>query len=33
MYGNSDEDAPEEYRLFPYIMGKICPAFSYKSSR
>jgi len=33
MYGNTDEENPEGYRIFPYIMSKICPFFSFKSSR
>lgn len=33
MYGNTDEDEPEAYRVFPYIMSRLNPFFSYKSSR
>jgi hypothetical protein len=33
MYGNTDSETPEEYRLFPFIMSKLCPFFSYQSSR
>ena len=33
MYGNTDEEKPEQYKLFPYIMHKICPFFSFEDSR
>lgn len=35
MYGNYEEieEKNEEIKLYPYIMSKICPYFSYKSSR
>ncbi len=33
MYGNSDESSAEDYRVFPYIMSRVCPFFSFKSSR
>jgi len=33
MYGNTSEANPNEYRVFPYLMGKICDYFSYKSSK
>lgn len=29
MYGCLSSDAPEETRLYPYLMSKICPFFSY----
>eukprot|EP01022_Parablepharisma_sp_SALTPOND_P012772 TRINITY_DN165_c0_g1_i1.p1 TRINITY_DN165_c0_g1~~TRINITY_DN165_c0_g1_i1.p1 ORF type:complete len:708 (+),score=63.26 TRINITY_DN165_c0_g1_i1:4323-6446(+) len=33
-YGNTGEDfSVEEYRLFPYVLSKITPFFSYKDSR
>lgn len=33
MYGNNEENMEDEYRLFPYIMSKLCPYFSFKASR
>lgn len=33
MYGNTSEENPEEYRVFPYIMSRVYPYFSFKSSR
>ena len=32
-YGNTCEGASEEYRLFPFILSKLNPLFSYKSSK
>lgn len=32
MYGNTSEENPEDYKVFPYIMEKMCPYFSFKSS-
>jgi hypothetical protein len=33
MYGNTDEEVPEQYRLFPYIMSKVNSSFSFKASK
>jgi len=33
MYGCNNSQAPEETRLFPYLMSKICPFFSFNLSR
>ena len=33
MYGNTSEDSPEQYRIFPYIMSKMCTHFSFKDSK
>ena len=33
MYGNNGEENSEKYRVFPYIMSKINPYFSYKNSQ
>ena len=33
MYGNSNSDSPDETKLFPFIMSKLCPFFSYGYSR
>lgn len=33
MYGCLSPSAPEETRLYPYLMSKICPFFSYNQSR
>jgi len=33
MYGNNYPENPESTRLFPYIMSKFCPDFSYGCSR
>jgi cytosolic carboxypeptidase protein 2/3 len=33
MYGNTDEEEPEKYRIFPFILSKICHFFSYRSSK
>ena len=33
MYGNSSSEAPEESRIFPYILSKICDYFSFNLSR
>ncbi len=33
VYGCNDEEAPERIRLFPMILGKTCPFFSFTSSR
>lgn len=33
MYGCSDKEKPEETRMFPYIMHKLCPFFSFKCSK
>ena len=33
MYGCSDKEKPEETRMFPYIMNKLCPFFSFKCSK
>ena len=33
MYGNGDLEDPSQARLFPFIMSKICPSFSFKSSK
>ena len=29
MYGNTNSEAPEETRVFPYILSKICDYFSF----
>jgi len=33
MYGNSSQDKPEETRIFPFIMSKLCDYFSFEYSR
>lgn len=33
MYGNTDDDKPEEYCVFPYIVSQLCDFFSFKDSR
>lgn len=33
MYGNHKQEAPEETRLFPYIMSKVLPCFAFSSCR
>lgn len=33
MYGNTDEEAPQDFRVFPYILSKICSYFSFTSSK
>ena len=33
MYGNSNTEKPEETRIFPYIMAKLCDYFSFEQSR
>ncbi len=33
MYGCNDPEAPEKTRIFPFIMSKICPFFSFSRSR
>ena len=33
MYGNTSEENPEQYRIFPYIMSRVYPYFSFKSSQ
>lgn len=33
IYGCHNPDDPMETRLFPYLMGKLCPYFSFKKSR
>lgn len=33
MYGNTSEESPEQYRVFPYIMSKVCSDFSFENSR
>ncbi len=33
MYGNNIPSCPEQTRLFPYIMSKMLPSFSFASSR
>lgn len=33
MYGNTDEETPEQYRLFPYIMSRVNEDFSFKASK
>ena len=33
MYGNSNADSPDETKLFPFIMSKLCPFFSFNYSR
>ena len=33
MYGNTSEINPSNYRLFPFIMSRISPYFSFKSSQ
>ena len=33
MYGNSSAEKPEEYRMFPYILSKLCDYFSFEQSR
>jgi len=33
LYGNAGEENQEKYWLFPYIMAKTCPFFSYKASK
>ena len=33
MYGNTGEEHPEHYRVFPFIMSKISPFFSFKFSK
>lgn len=33
MYGNTDDENPSQYRIFPFIMSKVYPYFSFKSSR
>ena len=33
MYGNTDDEKPEEYCIFPYIVSQLCDFFSFKDSR
>ena len=33
MYGCNDPESPEKCRLFPYMLSKLCPHFSFESSR
>ena len=33
MYGNNYSEKPEETRVFPYILSKICDYFSFEYSR
>ena len=33
MYGNSSIEKPEESRMFPYILSKLCDYFSFEQSR
>lgn len=32
-YGNTDNDSPEKYRVFPYLLSELNRHFSYKKSR
>jgi hypothetical protein len=31
MYGNNDNVCPSQYRVFPFVLAKICPLFSFAS--
>jgi hypothetical protein len=33
MYGNSSVERPEETRMFPFILSKLCDFFSFEQSR
>ena len=33
MYGCSEPNKLEETRVFPFIMSKLCPFFSFKGSK
>ena len=33
MYGNTDAEAPEQYKIFPFVLSKICKIFSYPLSK
>jgi hypothetical protein len=33
MYGCNNPQIPEETRIFPYLLSKLCPYFSFNSSR
>ena len=33
MYGCNNANAPEETRIFPYLLSKISPFFSFENSR
>ena len=33
VYSNTDSKAPQHYKIFPFVLSKICPYFSFKSSK
>ena len=33
VYGNTDTKAPQQYKIFPFVLSKICPYFSFQSSK
>jgi len=33
VYGNTDSNIPNMYKIFPFILSKIWPFFSFKSSK
>ena len=33
IYGNTDNNSPSQYKIFPFILSKICPFFSFNHCR